>query len=799
MGEVWLAEQKQPVRRRVAVKLIKAGMDTGEVVARFESERQALALMDHPAIAKVFDAGSTPQGRPYFVMEYVTGIPITDYCDKQKLSTRQRLELFTAVCDGVQHAHQKAILHRDLKPSNILVGELDGKPVPRIIDFGVAKATSQRLTANTMYTRVGTIVGTPGYMSPEQADSDGADVDTRTDVYSLGVVLYELLVGALPLDFSKTPLGEFARKLRNEDSPRPSTKVRTLGEHSGINAQNRGTDIPTLARLLRGDLDAISLKALEKDRSRRYATPSEFAADIGRYLRDEPVLARPASVAYRARKYICRHRVGVAVAAAGIVLLISAGVAQTIELRRTRRERDRADRVTEFMTSMFKVSNPSEARGNDIRAREILDKASKDIDTGLAKDPELQAQMTHVMGNVYESLGLYAKAESLLSRTVEIRRKMLGANNADTLESMHRLAWVLVEESRFQEAEKLTRETLDGRRRVLGPEHRDTLTTMRQLGVIFSDEGRYPEAEKLHRVALEVARRVLAPQDRLIRIITQNLGIDLAYEGRYADSEKAFREVLDFDRRVFGDLDPETLNDMNNLAAALQNEHRYAEAEALYNETLQAKLRVFGREHPGTLISMVNLGQVQTHEKRYAEAEKTLRDAIEIARKTLGPGNHTTLVASGNLADVLNDEGRYAEAEQLARQNLEVEQRVLGPDHSDTLFTAKSLGDVLKYEKRYAEAANLYRDTFERRRRVLGPDHPDTATSAYDQAAALALEGELDEAILNLKFALDHGLSAEDRARLAKDEDFKSLRGDPRFEKLVESLREHTDVVPKPK
>ena len=296
MGEVWLAEQKEPVRRAVALKLIKAGMDTREVVTRFESERQALALMDHPAIAKVFDAGSTPQGRPYFVMEYVNGVPITHYCDKHKLSMRQRLELFMAVCDGVQHAHQKAILHRDLKPSNILVSEVDGKPAPRIIDFGVAKATAQKLTADTMYTRVGAIIGTPGYMSPEQADSAGADVDTRTDVYSLGVVLYELLVGALPQDFRKTTPDEFARRLRDEDVLRAQHQAAyAAASRSGLRRSNRGADAPTLARQLRGDLDAITLKALEKDRARRYATPSELAADVGRYLRNEPIVARPAS------------------------------------------------------------------------------------------------------------------------------------------------------------------------------------------------------------------------------------------------------------------------------------------------------------------------------------------------------------------------------------------------------------------------------------------------------------------------------------------------------------------------
>jgi serine/threonine protein kinase len=310
MGEVWLAEQKQPVRRRVAIKLIKAGMDTHEVVGRFESERQALALMDHPAIAKVFEAGSTPEGRPYFVMEYAAGIPITAYCDKHKLTVRQRMELFIQVCEGVQHAHQKAIIHRDLKPSNILVIEVDGKPMPRIIDFGVAKAISQKLSASTVYTRVGVLVGTLGYMSPEQAEPIGQDIDTRTDVYSLGAVLYELLTGALPLDLKKLAYDEVLRVLREEDAPRPSTRVTTLGNDSTIAAKNRGSDPPTLARQLRGDPDAIAIKALEKDRHRRYASASELAADIRRYLHSEPVTAHPLSIAYRTRKYLRRYRVG---------------------------------------------------------------------------------------------------------------------------------------------------------------------------------------------------------------------------------------------------------------------------------------------------------------------------------------------------------------------------------------------------------------------------------------------------------------------------------------------------------
>jgi eukaryotic-like serine/threonine-protein kinase len=331
MGEVWLAEQRQPVRRRVAIKLIKVGMDTKEVVARFESERQALALMDHPAIAKVFEAGSTPEGRPYFVMEYVAGIPITAYCDKHKLTVRQRMELFIQVCDGVQHAHQKAIIHRDLKPSNILVCEVDGKPMPRIIDFGVAKAISQTLTTATVYTQIGTLIGTLGYMSPEQADSGGENIDTRTDVYSLGAVLFELLAGTLPLDLDKLPYDEVLRRLREEDVPRPSTRLSALGDKSSMTATNRGADLSSLSRLLHGDPDAIALKALEKDRARRYASASGLAADIERYLRNEPVTAHSPSLTYGVRKYIRRHRLGVATAAAGVLLLAAFAVIQLIQ------------------------------------------------------------------------------------------------------------------------------------------------------------------------------------------------------------------------------------------------------------------------------------------------------------------------------------------------------------------------------------------------------------------------------------------------------------------------------------
>jgi len=782
MGEVWLAEQQRPVRRRVAIKLIKAGMDTREVVARFESERQALALMDHPAIAKVFDAGSTPLGRPYFAMEYVPGMPITDYCDEHKLTLRQRLELFVAVCDGVQHAHQKAILHRDLKPSNILVSEVDGKPAPRIIDFGVAKATVQRLTADTMFTRAGAIIGTPGYMSPEQADSAGVYVDTRTDVYSLGVVLYELLVGVLPLDFSK----------REEDVPRPSTRLRTLGDRTGITAQNRGADGPTLARQLRGDVDAISLKALEKDRSRRYATPSELAADIGRYFRHEPVLARRAGAGYRARKYIRRHRVGVAVAATAALLLLSAAVAQTLALRRVTRERDRADRIAQFMTGIFQVSDPNARQGNDVRAREILDKASKDIETGLAKDPELQTQMMDVMAQAYKGIILYPRAESLLAHALEIRRRTLGPNNPDTLKSMYDLADTLNGEGRYREAEKLCRDTIDARRRVLGSEHRDTLTSIWLLGWILDRAGRDPEAEKLNRRLLEVASRAFGPQDPLSVKAENGLAVNLLGENKFSEAEKGFREVLEVYRRTFSSDDPHVLFGMGNLAEVLSAEGKLAEAEKLDQDARQAFRRTFGPEHPRTLYVSGYLAEVLTKEERYAEAERLCRDTLEVYRKVRGPEHVETLHFTDDLADVLMKEGRFSEAGQLLRQTMEAQRRTLGPEHPETLQTVADSGQLAMRERRYPEAEKSFREELDGRRHTLGPGHPTTAVAAYNLAATQALQGKRDEAFANLQFAVEHELPAENLLGLEKDTNLKSLHADPRFAALVASARQRT-------
>ncbi|MDH3284566.1 MAG: serine/threonine protein kinase, partial [Acidobacteriota bacterium] len=403
MGEVWLAEQTEPVRRRVALKLIKRGMDTRHVIARFEAERQALALMDHPAIARVFDAGETERGRPFFVMEHVEGVPITEHCDHQRLTTRERLDLFLEVCEGVQHAHHKAVIHRDLKPSNVLVAMQDGKAVPKIIDFGVAKATSRRLTEKSLYTELGVMIGTPEYMSPEQAEITEQDVDTRADVYSLGVTLYELLVGALPFEAKKLRAAGFAeivRKIREEEPSRPSARLSTLGDASTESAKKRKTELPALRRELSGDLDWITMKALEKDRSRRYGSPAELAADIRRHLNHEPVLASPPSAAYRAKKFVRRHTIGVGVAAFSVLMLTSFAGVMALQANWIARERDRADtereaaeRVSEYLADMIGGLDPQDL-GSSLRA-DLLERARQASQVAGGSDRDADAALAN--------------------------------------------------------------------------------------------------------------------------------------------------------------------------------------------------------------------------------------------------------------------------------------------------------------------------------------------------------------------------------------------------------------------
>ena len=721
MGEVWLAEQKEPVRRRVALKLVKAGMSSHEVIARFESERQALALMDHPAIAKVFDAGSTPQGAPYFVMEYVAGVPITNYCDNHRLSTRDRLELFMHVCEGVQHAHQKAIIHRDLKPSNILVTEVDGRPAPKIIDFGVAKALTQKLTSDTLFTRAGALVGTPEYMSPEQALSSGEDTDTRTDVYSLGTVFYELLAGAPPIELRKIAFDEFLRRLREEDPQKPSIKIRAQDRARSTElAHKRRTEPAALAKQMHGDLDSIALKALEKDRSRRYGSPSDFAADIGRYLRNEAVLAGPASAAYRARKFARRYRVGLATAGAFALVLIVAAAVSVRQSIRANREAAVAQAVNDFLQNdlLAQASAANQAghgaRPNpDLKVRTALDRAAQRVSGKFDKQPEVEASIRDTIGQTYLDLGLFPDARKQLERALDLERRLDGIENPKTLRTMSRLGFAAFSQGNFTQAAELCRQAFEIQRRVLGAEHRDTLASMNGLANAYYAQGDYAQAAKLDSQTLEMRRRVLGPEHHDTLTSMTNLAVDYQSQGKVAEAATLDAQALEIERRLLGPEHPDTLTSMNNLAGEYYLQGNYAQAEALYAETLEIRRRILGAEHASTLSTVNNLADVYGSQGKFVQAAALLNETLKIRRRVLGAEHPSTLDTLADAADIYQRQGEYALAAASAAQALSGRRHALGSEHPETIQAAASLALAYLSQAKFSEAEPLAREAVE--------------------------------------------------------------------------------------
>jgi eukaryotic-like serine/threonine-protein kinase len=766
MGQVWLAEQTSPVRRPVALKLIRAGMYDESVGKRFEAERQSLAIMDHPAIAKVFDAGATTHGQPYFVMEYVPGLPITAFCDQKKLTIVERLELFVQACEGVQHAHQKAIIHRDLKPANILVVEIDGKAVPRIIDFGLAKATTPHLDDETFFTQIGHFVGTPGYMSPEQADPTVQDIDTRTDVYSLGAVLYVLLTGAQPFESKsgeKLPLDELLRKMREEEPPSPSTKVSGDREISIATAEARGTEPKQLASQLHGDLDWITMKALEKDRRRRYASASEFAADIERYLNHDAVLAVPPSMAYRARKFARRYRVPLATASAFMLVLVLAAAVSIRQSIRANREAAVAEAVNEFLqndllaqASVYTQSGPNTKLDPDLKVRTALDRAAERIEGKFATQPEVEASIRETVGRTYMGLGLYPEARKQLKRALELRRQVFGAENAKTLKSVWLVGRVALMQGKYAEAEVLDSQALEAQRRILGPEYPDSLRSTSDLASVYDHEGKYAQAEGLFAQSLEARKRIFGPEHRDSLESMNGLGIVYLHEGKFPQAEALLAQALDIWKRVAGPEHPDTLTVMANLTNAYLNERKFPQAEALAIQTLEIRKRVLGPDHPVTVASMNTLATVYDHE------------------------------------------GKYAQAEALFTETLEMWKRMLGPEHPDTLGVMSNLGQVYLDEGNYAQAETVFDQALEIMKRVVGPESPYTATVMYNLGCVAARRGNKDQAISILSQSVDHGLFPRVELAMGNDVDLASLHGDPRFAALVAHAKQVAEAQQNP-
>jgi non-specific serine/threonine protein kinase/serine/threonine-protein kinase len=800
MGVVFLAEQVEDLERQVAIKLIKHGVDSKQVLARFEVERQALALMDHPGIARVLDAGTAERGEPYFVMEYVDGLPITAFCDRHALSMRARLELFARVCDAVQHAHRRGIIHRDLKPSNILVAESDQGPVPKVIDFGVAKATAQRRLEWSVFTEMGYLIGTPEYMSPEQADTSGFDVDTRTDVYSLGVVLYELLVGCTPHDaraLREAGLQVMLREIRERDCPTPSARFSTLGADSTAVASARSTDPAALLRQLRGEVEWIVMRAVEKERDRRYDSPHDLAADVERFLGNRAVLAGPPSATYRLRKFVRRHRLGVAVGAAVLLLAVGLFAREWVQARRIAQERDRANieaeaarQVADFMIGLFRVSDPGEARGNSITAREILDRGAQEIEETLADQPQVQARMMGTMGEVYMSLGLFEPAEPLIQRAVSATRELLGENHAETLRAMGQRAILYWNQGRYDEAETLHAKVLEARERQLGPDHPDTLVSVHNLALAIDGQGRldeaaplyrrslegreralgrddpdtlksrnslanvliqlgeYEDAESLHRATMESRRRLLGDDHPSTLISQYNVTVTQLYQGRLDRAERTCRETLEARRRVLGDEHPQTLLSLNLLAVIYQNQGRYDEAEPVIHEVYETEKRLRGPEHPKTLTYMMNVALNLQLQERSVEAERLLRENLEITRRVRGDEHPTALNAMENLAATLEDLGRYEEAETLYLECRSGRERRLGDDHELVARVMQNLGSLYLETGRYDEARPLFERAREIYNAKLPPGHPHAVLNLSALADLLRRIGEAEEAAI---------------------------------------------------
>ncbi len=794
MGTVYLAEQVEPLPRLVALKLIRPTRLDQQAIHRFEAERSALARLNHPNVAQVYEAGDTELGQPYLVMEHVPGEPITHYCNQKRLDIRQRLQLMLEVCSGIQHAHQKGIIHRDLTPRNILVAEIEGKPVVKIIDFGIAKALDQPLTDATVTSTHSGMIGTPSYLSPEaiEGSDQDLDLDTRCDVYALGLLLYELLVGELPFGGGKEHFLKTLRKIVAEEPDPPSRRFLAMAPELREErcAERGGVSEAVLQRMLGRELDWIVLEAIARDREERYPSASALAADLRRFLSDRPVRAARPNPFYRARKFVRRHRPALLAATLVLVVVVWGVVGRLQEAERANREAERANRqaeaalaasreadgVVRFLVELFEISDLRDTAGETVTARTLLDRGAEKIDN-FSAEPVPQARLMETVGVVYRKLGLYDEAAPLLEGALELREEHLGEEHPTVASSLEDLAQLRFQEGKFREAEPLARRSLEIREKILGADHAETATSLNLLADTYRRQGRHDLAEPLLLRSLPIHEKALGAVHPKVAETLNSLAILYWNQSRYQESAPLFRRALEIWERSLGPDHPEVAATLSNLAGVYRDLGAYDRSEPLYRRTLALRETSLGSDHPAVGYSLCNLAVLLRRQERYTEAEFLYLRALEIWEGSLGTEHpeiafllnnlallhldqelperarvaveralavnrrafgekHSSVASSLNIrALVAAAEDDPETAEALHRRALELYEDFYSPDHGRVAWPLHGLGNLLRDQGRVDEAVAVYRRALRIRQVSLGKNHPDTLSLRADLEA----------------------------------------------------------------